>query len=75
MSNQPLSATDFIAPAVTTGGGVAAATASLTVIQMVGLAASIVGIVWGTINIIRALYYFAIWINKTARPWLESRKN
>ena len=74
MPNQ-LTMTDIAGPTMTTGAGVTAAASSLTLIQIIGLTASIVGIVWGTINIIKALYYFAIWINKTALPWLKSKQD
>ena len=74
MPNQ-LTMTDIAGPTMTTGAGVTAAASSLTLIQIIGLAASIVGIVWGTINIIKALYFFGIWINKTALPWLKSKQD
>lgn len=69
-----LTATDALGPIGTTGGGVIAATASLSAIQWIGLIASVVGIIWGTINIIRALYFFSVWINSTAIPWYRERK-
>lgn len=70
-----LTVADVTGPAITGTGGALAATASLTLVQQIGLIASIIGAIWGLISIIKALYFFIVWINKTAIPYLKARKS
>lgn len=58
--------TDIVAPLGTTTGGIAATTAPIELFQWVGLAASIIGIIWGAINILT-------WCSNVAIPWLKAK--